>query len=94
MIAVAGLLTRHQKLYVQRMSQIVLNESSDPESNFNSDNDKDAVTHIAFERSLKKMVRQSNMTDKRFIDLHRVSQALRSGATLNPNYSKDFDVIL
>ena len=73
MTAVAGLLTRHQKLYVQRMSQLTINESSDPESLYSSENDTDPVTLDAFQRSLKKMIRRKNKTDKRFIDLHRVS---------------------
>ena len=39
MTAVAGLLTRHQKLYVQRISPIIINESSDLASPFMSDTD-------------------------------------------------------
>ena len=73
MTAVTGLLTRHQKLYVQRISPIIINESSDPASPFISNTDKDLVTFDAFKRSLKSMVKSKNKTDKRFIDLHRVS---------------------
>ena len=39
MAAVTGLLTRHQRLYVQRLSPIIINESSDPASPFNNNND-------------------------------------------------------
>ena len=39
MTAVTGLLTRHQKQYVQRVSQIIVNESSDPASPIGSDAD-------------------------------------------------------
>ena len=39
MTAVTGLLTRHQKLYVQRISPIIINESSDLASPFFSDSD-------------------------------------------------------
>ena len=71
MTAVTGLLTRHQRLYVQRMSPIIINESSDLASD--SEKDKDSVTFDAFKRSLKTMVKSKNKTDKRFIDMHRVS---------------------
>ena len=46
--AVTGLLTRHQKLYVEKVSQIVINESSDPASSIDSDNDKDPGRLNAF----------------------------------------------
>ena len=72
MTAVNGLLTRHQRLYVQRVSPIIINESSDLFSPFENDNDRDIVTFDAFERSLKSMVQSKNKTDKRFINLHRV----------------------
>ena len=39
MTAVTGLLTRHQRLYAQRVSQIILNESSEPDIPFKSDAD-------------------------------------------------------
>ena len=48
MTAVAGLLTRHQKMYVQRVSQIIINESSETASLVNSDADQDPVTLDAF----------------------------------------------
>ena len=73
MTAVTGLLTRHQRLYVQRVSPIIINESSDPASASVSDSDKDSITFDAFKRSLKTMVKSKNKTDKRFIDMHRVS---------------------
>ena len=73
MTAVTGLLTRHQRLYVRRVSPIIINESSDPASASDSDSDKDSVTFDAFKRSLKTMVKSKNKTDKRFIDMHRVS---------------------
>ena len=73
MTAVTGLLTEHQKLYVQRVSPIIINESSDVASPLISDNDYDPVSFDAFKRSLKTMVKSKNKTDKRFIDLHRVS---------------------
>ena len=72
MTTVTGLLTRHQRLYVQRVSPIIINESSDLFSPFENDNDRDIVTFDAFERSLKSMVQSKNKTDKRFINLHRV----------------------
>ena len=72
MNAVIGLLSRHQRLYVQRESPIVIHESSEPTSSFNSDTDQDLVTYDAFERSLKTMIKSENMKDRRFIDLHRV----------------------
>ena len=70
MTAIAGLLTRHQKLYVQRVSPLVIYESSSPESPFNSDSDQEP-TFDAFTRSLKTMIKSKDKTDKRFIDLHR-----------------------
>ena len=73
MTAITGLLTRHQRLYVQRVSPIIINESSDPASTSFSDSDKESVTFEAFKRSLKTMVKSKNKTDKRFIDMHRVS---------------------
>ena len=48
MTAVTGLLTRHQKMYVQRVSPIIINESSDPASLINSDADQDPATLDAF----------------------------------------------
>ena len=72
MTAMTGLLTRHQRLYVQRVSPIVIKESSDPDSPLNSNNDSDNVTFDAFQRSLKLLVKSKNKTDKRLIDLHRV----------------------
>ena len=48
MTAVTGLLTRHQKLYVQKLSQITINESSDPASSIESDDDKDPGRLNAF----------------------------------------------
>ena len=35
------------------------------------------------------MVKSKNKADQRFINLHRVSQALISGATLGPNPSEE-----
>ena len=84
MTAVSGLLTRHQNLYVQRMSQTVINESSDPVSPIDSDYDNHPATLDAFEKSLNKMHRSKDKTDKRFINMHRVSAALISGTTLGP----------
>ena len=60
MTAIAGLLTRHQRLYVQKVSQIIINESSDPASASVSDSDKDSITFDAFQRSLKVMVKSRN----------------------------------
>ena len=83
MTAVTGLLSRHQRHYVQRVSPIIIHESSsDPDTHFNSDTNPDTVSFDAFKRSLKTMVQSKNKTDKRFIDLHRVSQALISGVKL------------
>ena len=65
------------------MSELTINDSSDSENLFNSDDVKDPVTLDAFQRSLYKMVRRKNKMDKRFIDLHRVSQAVISGVTLS-----------
>ena len=59
-------------MYVQRLSPVIINESSDPDSPYISDLDHDPVTIEAFKRSLKSMVESKNKTDKRFIDLHRV----------------------
>ena len=73
MTAVNGLMTRHQRLYVQKVSPLVINESSDSADPSNSDTDHDKVTFDAFKRSLKTMVKSKNKIDKRFIDLHRVS---------------------
>ena len=73
MTAVNGLLNRHQRLYVQKVSPLTINESSDSASPSDSDTDQDKVTFDAFKRSLKTMVESKNKTDKRFIDLHRVS---------------------
>ena len=52
MAALTGLLTRHQRLYLQRISPIIINESSDPDVPLNSDSDQDPVTFDAFKRSL------------------------------------------
>ena len=52
MAALTGLLTRHQRLYLQRISPIIINESSDPDVPLNSDSDQDPVTFDAFIRSL------------------------------------------
>ena len=73
MTAVNGLLTRHQRLYVQKVSPLTINESSDSASPSDIDTDQDKVTFDAFKRSLKTMVESKNKTDKRFINLHRVS---------------------
>ena len=54
------------------MSPIIINESSNPDSDFGSDKDEDPVTFKAFQRSLKSMVQSKNKTDKRYINLHRV----------------------
>ena len=68
---------------MQNVSPIIIKESSsDPESPYASDIDQDTVSFDAFKRSLKTMVKSKNKTDKRFIDLHRVSQALISGVKL------------
>ena len=83
MTAVTGLLTRHQRLYVQRVSQTIINESSDPDRSFDSDSEQDNVNFDAFKRSLKTMLKSKNVIDKRFIDLHRVNQALTSGTTMS-----------
>ena len=49
MTAVTGLLTRHQKLYVQKVSPIVINESSDPpSSSIESDHDQNPARLNAF----------------------------------------------
>ena len=56
MTAMTGLLTRHQRLYVQGVNPIIVNESSDPASPFGSDTDSDVVTFDAFKRSLKCIV--------------------------------------
>ena len=75
--AVNGLLTRHQRLYVQKASSLIVKESSDlasaSDSDTDSENDQNTVTFDAFQRSLKAMVKSKNKTDKRFINLHRVS---------------------
>ena len=84
MTAVAGLLTRHQKVYVQKFSQNIINESSDPVSPIDSDYDNHPATIDAFEKSLNKMHRSKDKTDKRFLNMHRVSEALKSGTTLGP----------
>ena len=56
MTALTGLLTRHQRLYVQRVSPIIINESSDPDSASDGESYKDSITFDAFQRSLKIMV--------------------------------------
>ena len=84
MTAVTGLLTRHQKVYVQKLSQTVINESSDPASSIDSDYNNHPATLDAFEKSLNKINRSKDKTDKRFINMHRVSEALKSGTTLGP----------
>ena len=73
MTAVNGLLTRHQRLYVQKVSPLIIQESSDLASASDSDTDQNTVTVDAFQRSLKAMIKSKNKTDKRFINLHRVS---------------------
>ena len=72
MTAVNGLLTRHQRLYVQKVSPLIIKESSDSASASDNDTDQNTVTFEAFQRSLKAMAKSKNKTDKRFIDLHRV----------------------
>ena len=73
MTAVNGLMTRHQRLYVQKVSPLVINESSASASPSDSGTDHDEGTFDAFKRSLKTMVKSKNKTDKRFIDLHRAN---------------------
>ena len=73
MTAVNGLMTRHQRLYVQKVSPLIINESSNSASPSDSDTDQDKVTFDAFERSLKTMFKSKNKIDRRFIDLHRVN---------------------
>ena len=65
MTAIAAILTRHQKIYVQRVSPITINESSsDPASpNNNSGTDQDKVTQDAFQRSLKTIIKSRKKTD-------------------------------
>ena len=58
---------------MERVSSIIINESSDPDDPFMSDIDQDPVAFDAFQRSLKTMILSQNKTDKRFIDLHRVN---------------------
>ena len=48
MTAVNGLLTRHQRLYVQKVSPLIIKESSDPASASDSDTDQNTVTNAAF----------------------------------------------
>ena len=54
----AGLLTRHQRSYVQKASSLIINESSsETDSSFDNDIDFDSLTQDTFQRSLKPMVR-------------------------------------
>ena len=58
---------------MQRVSPIIVNESSDPASPFDSDTDQDLIDFDAFRRSLKTMIKSKSKTDRRFIDIHRVN---------------------
>ena len=44
MASIAGILTTNQKLFVQKVSPIIINESSDHSNSINIDSDEDNAT--------------------------------------------------
>ena len=74
MTAIIGLLTTKQRLFARQTSKVIVQESSDFLSNNSSDKEKDdLVSKVDLERSIKRLLRSRNITDQRFIDLHRIS---------------------
>ena len=80
--AIIGLLNTNQRMYVRQLSRLIVHESSSEQSNESDSinvNVDPATLNKTFERQLKNMVNSKNKIDKRFIDLHRINIAKRSG---------------
>ena len=92
MIALMGLLTANQRIYVQKVTRnVILPESSDALSNDSlnaSEIDNSKVSLKFFQRSIAAMVQSKNKADKRFVDLFRLGQARYRGVRFGYNSLK------
>ena len=66
--AILALLKGRQTFIVDKMSQLVLHDSTDFEEQSSSNDDLNRITQQAFNNSYKRMVRSTDVTDRRLLD--------------------------
>ena len=80
MTAILGLLSGRQSYFVDKMSQLIIRESSNLEETSDdsdlSDWQRDDMTHM------QEMFTSSNKVDQRFIDLYKVRKAHQLGVKI------------
>lgn len=89
--AIIGLLTSQQSLFVEKMSQIVVRESSD----FDATSSDDELSHLRqndFNKFIYQMVKSCDRTDQRLVNLYKVRKAHQIKLHLGLNgFKKDGD---
>ena len=86
--ALTGLLNTNQNIYVRKFSHLVVHESSSESSHSSNSSEVSidpATLNKTFERKLKFMVNSKNEIDKRFIKLHLIRLAKKSGISIGMN---------
>ena len=90
MLASLGVLKPSQRLFVKKMSHIVINEdqSSTEQEPSSYDEESKPIEQIFLQKAVEKIARSKEKNDKQFIDLYRTSQVWRYG--VNYNDFRDF----
>ena len=88
--AILGLLTPKQRLFVEKSSNLVVDQRTS--SSGTSDTDGEARLAVAkgLETSTKRLIRSSDRTDRRFVNMYRINQSVRCRVALG---FKGFDVM-
>ena len=78
--AILGLLSPKQRHFVRKISHVVMDEDYSSPEEFSSENvNGSLVTQQFVKHYVKKIVTSKDKTDRRFVNMYRVRQAMRSG---------------
>ena len=80
-----GLLTADQSVYVDKLSHVVVNESSDNEETSDDDELKEFKAGVDLKIAVRRMLKSTKEKDKRFMNIYRVNRAQEKGYSLALN---------
>ena len=83
-----ALLTDKQRIFINRISQLVIHDSSEftnGSGDNGPNNSHDKVFQKAFNESIRKMVRSNDSLDSRLINLYHINQMLRKKIRIHNN---------